>query len=78
MPLYRKETKAMKRTPTAAIPSWVNRRHEQLHREWIELELPVQAQKSKPSAKTFDYKELVETVFLFAILTCVVLVGAFV
>jgi len=68
----------MKRTPTAAIPSWVNRRYEQLHREWIELELPVQAQKPKLSAKTFDYKELTETVFLFAIITCVVLVGAFI
>lgn len=68
----------MKRTPTAAIPSWVNRRHEQLHRERIELELPVQAQKPKPIAKTFDYKELAETVFLFAIITCVVVVGAFV
>lgn len=68
----------MKRTPTAAIPSWVNRRHEQLHREWIGLELPVQAQKPKPIAKTFDYKELAETVFLFTIITCVVVVGAFV
>lgn len=68
----------MKRTPTATIPSWVNRRHEQLHREWVELELPAQAQKTKPSVKTFDYKELAETVFLFAILICLVFVGAFV
>ena len=68
----------MKRTPTATIPSWVNRRHEQLHREWIALELPVQAKKTKPSVKTFDYKELAETVFLFVILICLVFVGAFV
>ena len=68
----------MKRTPTATIPSWVNRKHEILHREWIEIELPVQGQKPKHNAKTSDHKELAETVFLFAIITFAMFVGAFV